>query len=83
VRAGRGKVQDVVPPRFIGFIRDITLRKLADERLRRSESELRLAQQLANLGNYVEHIDRAEADYHSPQLCRILAIDAATTGRAA
>ena len=53
-----GKVQGVVPPRFIGFIRDITLRKLADERLRRSESELRLAQQLANLGNYVEHLDR-------------------------
>jgi two-component system sensor kinase FixL len=72
-----GKVQGVVPPRFVGFIRDITLRKLADERLRRSESELRLAQQLANLGNYVEHIDRAEPDYHSPQLCRILAIDAA------
>jgi two-component system sensor kinase FixL len=72
-----GKVQDVVPPRYVGFIRDITLRKLADERLRRSESELRLAQQLANLGNYVEHIDRTEPDYHSPQLCRILALDGA------
>jgi two-component system sensor kinase FixL len=67
-----GKVQGVEPPRFIGFIRDITLRKLADERLRRSESELRLAQELANLGNYVEHLDRSEADYRSPQLCRIL-----------
>lgn len=72
-----GKVQGVVPPRYVGFIRDITLRKLADERLRRSESELRLAQQLANLGNYVEHLDRSEPDYHSPQLCRILGLDAA------
>jgi two-component system sensor kinase FixL len=72
-----GKVQGVVPPRYVGFIRDITLRRLADERLRRSESELRLAQQLANLGNYVEHIDGSEPDYHSPQLCRILSIDAA------
>ena len=72
-----GRVQGVVPPRFIGFIRNITLRKLADERLRRSESELRLAQQLANLGNYVVHLDLSEPDYFSPQLCRILDIDAA------
>ena len=72
-----GKVQGVVPPRFIGFIRDITLRKLADERLRRSESELRLAQEIANLGNYVIHLDQSEPDYYSPQLCRILGIGAA------
>ncbi len=73
-----GKVQGVEPPRFIGFIRDITLRNLADERLRRSESELRLAQQLANLGNYVEHLDRSEVDHRSPQLCRILGSSAET-----
>jgi two-component system sensor kinase FixL len=72
-----GKVQGVVPPRFIGFIRDITLRRLADERLRRSESALQLAQELANLGNYVVHLDRSEPDYCSPQLCRILGIGAA------
>jgi len=71
-----GKVQGAVPPRFIGFIRDITQRKLADERLRRSESELRLAQGLANLGNYVVHLDRSEPDYYSAQLCRILGIGA-------
>jgi two-component system, LuxR family, sensor kinase FixL len=72
-----GQVQGAVPPRFIGFIRDITLRKLADERLRRSESELQLAQELANLGNYVVNLDRSEPDYYSPQLCRILGIGAA------
>jgi two-component system sensor kinase FixL len=69
-----GKVQGVEPPRFIGFIHDIRPRKLADERLRRSESELRLAQELANLGNYVVHLDQSEPDYYSPQLCRILGI---------
>ena len=67
-----GEVQGAVPRRFIGFIRDISLRKLAEERLRRSESELRLAQELANLGNYVVHLDGSEPDYYSPQLCRIL-----------
>lgn len=69
-----GQVAGIEPPRFIGFIRDITLRKQADERLRRSEAELRLAQELANLGNYVVHPDRSEPDYYSPQLCRILGI---------
>jgi len=67
-----GQVAGAEPPRFVGFIRDITLRKQADERLKRSESELRLAQELANLGNYVEHLDRAAVDYFSPQLQRIL-----------
>jgi two-component system sensor kinase FixL len=71
-----GQVAEAVPPRFIGFIRDITLRREADERLRRSESELRLAQELADLGNYVINHDRAEPDYYSPQLHRILGVTA-------
>ncbi|MGI9245270.1 MAG: PAS domain-containing sensor histidine kinase [Steroidobacteraceae bacterium] len=75
-----GQVAGIMPPRFIGFIRDITLRKQADERLRRSESELRLAQELANLGNYVVHLDHSEPDYHSPQLHRILGITAVDAG---
>jgi two-component system sensor kinase FixL len=71
-----GQVAQAVPPRFIGFIRDITLRKQAEERLKRSESELRLAQELANLGNYVLHLDHSEPDYYSPQLHRILRLAA-------
>lgn len=71
-----GQVAEVQPPRFVGFIRDITLRKQADERLRRSEAELRLAQELASLGNYVVHLDHCEPDYYSPQLHRILGISA-------
>ena len=69
-----GHVRGVDPPRFIGFISDITARKEAEERLRRSEAELQLAQELANLGNYVMHIDAGTQDYYSPQLYRILEI---------
>jgi two-component system, LuxR family, sensor kinase FixL len=69
-----GRVRGTEPPRFIGFIRDITARKEADERLRRSEAELQLAQELANLGNYVMHPDGRTADYFSPQLYRILGV---------
>ena len=71
-----GQVAGSDPPRFVGFIHDITLRKQADDRLRRNETELRLAQQLANLGNYVLHLDHSEPDYHSPQLHRILDVTA-------
>ena len=69
-----GEVQGVDPPRFIGFIRDITTRKEAEEQLRRSEAELRLAQELANLGNYVMHVSDDARDYFSPQLHRILGV---------
>jgi two-component system sensor kinase FixL len=69
-----GQVQGVEPPRFIGFIRDITARKEAEEQLRRSEAELRLAQELANLGNYVMHVADDSRDYFSPQLHRILGV---------
>ena len=69
-----GQVQGMEPPRFIGFIRDITARKQAEEQLRRSEAELRLAQELANLGNYVMHSGGGEPDYFSPQLYRILGV---------
>jgi len=69
-----GQVQGVEPPRFIGFIRDITARKEAEEQLRRSEAELRLAQELANLGNYVMHVGDDSRNYFSPQLHHILGV---------
>ena len=67
-----GRIPDVEPPRYVGFIRDLTSRKEAEAQLRRSEAELRLAQALANLGNYVLHPRSAEPDYYSAQLYRIL-----------
>jgi two-component system, LuxR family, sensor kinase FixL len=67
-----GRVADAEPPRYVGFIRDLTSRKEAEAQLKRSESELRLAQELANLGNYVLHPRSAGPDYYSAQLYRIL-----------
>ena len=69
-----GQVADEEPMRFVGFIRDITKRKEAEELLKRSEAELRLAQELANLGNYVVHVHGDEPDYFSAQLYQILGV---------
>ncbi|HEX7373460.1 MAG TPA: PAS domain S-box protein [Steroidobacteraceae bacterium] len=74
-----GRVQGRGPPRFVGIIRDITARKLSEEQLKRSEAELRLAQELANLGNYVVHLDGSEPDYYSPQMHRILGNETGAT----
>jgi len=78
-----GRVADVEPPRYVGFIRDLTSHKEAEAQLKRSETELRLAQELANLGNYVLHPRSAGPDYYSAQLYRILdlPIDGPTVAR--
>jgi two-component system sensor kinase FixL len=70
-----GRIPEVAPARFVGFIRDITVRKNAEEALRRSEAQLRSAQSLANLGNYVTDLTGAGEHYWSPQLQRILGRD--------
>jgi two-component system sensor kinase FixL len=67
-----GRVQGTNPPRFVGFIRDITVRRNAEEALRRSEAQLTIAQEIANLGNYVVHFDGKFEDYWSPHLYRVL-----------
>ncbi|HEU4654854.1 MAG TPA: PAS domain S-box protein [Steroidobacteraceae bacterium] len=67
-----GRVQGTEPPRFVGFIRDITVRRNAEEALRRSEAQLTIAQEIANLGNYVVDFDGQTEDYWSPHLYRVL-----------
>lgn len=67
-----GRVQGTLPPRFAGFIRDVTVRRNAEEALRFSEAQLTIAQEIANLGNYVVHFDGRYEDYWSPHLYRVL-----------
>jgi two-component system sensor kinase FixL len=74
-----GLVHGSDPQRFVGFIRDITQRKHAQEALLRSESELNTAQAMANIGNYVIHFDGRGKDYRSPQFWRILGIEPQAT----
>jgi two-component system, LuxR family, sensor kinase FixL len=70
-----GRIEGSEPPRFVGFIRDITKRKKAEEALRRSEAELNAAQTMANIGNYVVHVGENLPHYFSPQFWRILGRD--------
>jgi two-component system, LuxR family, sensor kinase FixL len=67
-----GRVQGVEPARFVGFVRDVTVRRDAEEALRRSEALLSTAQEIANLGNYVVQYDPPVKDYWSPHLHRVL-----------
>jgi PAS domain S-box-containing protein len=69
-----GEVAGSVPRRFVGILHDLSEYRAAVDRLRRSESDLRLAQQLANVGNYVNYVDGDQPDYYSPQLRRILCL---------
>ena len=48
------------------------MRRNAEEALRRSEAQLTIAQEIANLGNYVVHFDGKYEDYWSPHLYRVL-----------
>jgi two-component system sensor kinase FixL len=70
-----GLIQGSQPQRFVGFIRDITQRKEAQEALLRSESELNTAQEMANIGNYVIPYGGLGDDYLSPQFWRILGLE--------
>lgn len=76
-----GQLRSGAAPRFVGFVHDITQRKIAEENLTRSEAELRLAQELANLGNYVIQMQGDQPDYYSAQLYRILGIEEGSSTR--
>lgn len=55
---------------------DVTERRRAESKLRQSESLLRAAQEIANLGNYELYVPGG-ASYWSDQMFRIVGIDAA------
>jgi two-component system sensor kinase FixL len=69
-----GEVPGAEPRRFLGIIHDLSARHEAEDRLRRSEAELQLAQQLANVGNYVNYVDGDQPDYYSAQMRRIMGL---------
>ena len=61
---------------FIGTMRDISQRKLIEEALAESEASLAEAQQIANIGSWVVHVEegRLTKNVWSDQLCRIFGI---------
>jgi PAS domain S-box-containing protein len=64
------------PPSFTGYLRDITERKQAEERLRRSESFLAEGQRLSLTGSFCWHL-ATDAITWSDQIYRIFEFDPA------
>jgi PAS domain S-box-containing protein len=64
------------PPSFTGYLRDITERKQAEERLRRSESFLAEGQRLSLTGSFSWHL-ATDAITWSDQVYRIFELDPA------
>jgi PAS domain S-box-containing protein len=62
------------PPSFTGYLRDITERKRAEEKLRRSEAFLAEGQHLSRVGSFSWRVATDEIMW-SEQLYRIFAID--------
>lgn len=65
------------PSRWIGSISDITERKRADELLRHSEAELKVAQATAHIGNWEWDLKTAEIIW-SDEMYRIFGVDKAS-----
>ena len=76
---------------FLQFVPEVVRRALgqlerdrklsaAEEALRRSESNLAQAQQIAHLGSYELNVPSSRDDYHSEEIYRILGIDSSQAG---
>jgi PAS domain S-box-containing protein len=68
------RIPDDGPPSFTGYLRDITDRKQAEERLRRSESFLAEAQRLSLTGSFSWHLATGAITW-SDQVYRIFEFD--------
>jgi len=69
-----GRINGTDPPRFVGFLHDLSERRDHEVQIRRQEFLLREAQRIAEMGNFEFHLPARAGDLGSEEFRRILGV---------
>ena len=69
-----GQIGGTEPPRFVGFLHDLSERRSHEQQIERQEALLREAQRIAQIGNFEVHQPARPGDHGSEELHRILGL---------
>jgi two-component system sensor kinase FixL len=69
-----GQIGGTEPPRFVGFLHDLSERRAHEQQIERQETLLREAQRIAQIGNFEMHQPARWGDHGSEELHRILGL---------
>jgi two-component system sensor kinase FixL len=69
-----GQIGGTEPPRFVGFLHDLSERRGHELQIRRQEALLREAQRIAQIGNFEIHLPARPGDHGSEEFQRILGL---------
>jgi two-component system sensor kinase FixL len=70
-----GRIGSFEPPRFVGFLHDLSERRGHELQILRQDALLREAQRIAQIGNFEVHLPARPGDTGSEEFRRILGLD--------
>jgi two-component system sensor kinase FixL len=69
-----GQIGGIEPPRFVGFLHDLSERRAHELQILRQDALLREAQRIAQIGNFEVHVPARAGDNGSEEFHRILGL---------